>query len=198
MNLEPAMLDAGVLTRRVLCEAVSASKRNEFYLSQALYDLMYKRSDQEDIYKVLNHFRSPSTWGKPLPAEKFRDQFVHKLRPYPYKKEFVQDVYSAYLESPLPDTVKNIVLDEWSFLKDKSSIIMAAKHFAGYLYSWGVPLFDAANQFVDAKHALLNPVRGMKFFLGLAIAMSGYIVSNDPRVKKWITTGGVALALFDP
>jgi hypothetical protein len=159
---------------------------------RTLEDIVLLEKD-EDIYKVLNHFRPTSRWHEPLPEVRLSEQFKSKLRPYRYKRGLVEDVYPKYSESYLPQVVKGIILDEWSFLKDRSSLIMSSKKFAQHMRRWGVATVDAANQVYDFKHELLLPTRGPRFLLGVLVAIGGVVALGTV-----VTAGGIALALLDP
>jgi hypothetical protein len=138
------------------------------------------------------------TWNTELPPEKYFDEFRQKLTRYQFKKELVEDILPRCSRSPLPNVVRDIILDQWSFLKEKSIIMLAADYFAKYIFQWGIPLLNCTNQVYDIKRTMLEPYRGLKFMLGVAVATGGYLATRDPKLQSKVAIAGLALAILDP
>jgi len=81
-----------------------------------------------------------------------------RLKPYIYKKEYVEEIFPQYMKSLLTPEAKRIILDEFSFLKEHSSILMSTKKLASHLHRWGVVLIDASNKVFDRKESLFERI----------------------------------------
>lgn len=187
-ELLPTILDASVLLSRSRCETLIQA-REKFHVSATLYNLLYEEYDMRKVFDTLCHFAQHRL--KYLPHEKFDVQPL--LEPYKFKKEYVEEIYPYYEKSSLPLEVKEIILDEYSFLKEHSSVLMATKRFAGHLYKWGIIILDASNQFYIWKHSKFEKIRGPKWILGVLLAITGMATEGDK-----LTGGGVIVALLDP
>jgi len=196
---EPMMLDASVLTDEEYCQAIIKSPKPKFYISSTLYEFLCEKYWRNEVYTILNRFRPWQERGMPLPAPKLLDEFRAKLKPYHYKNELIKDIYDSYRRSVLPEKVKQIILDEWSFLKEESSILMRTSYFRYILHRWGIVIIDASNKVFDLKLRFVYPYRGLKWLLGIAIAISSLSqIRNKPKLAIIGAVGGVALALLDP
>ena len=92
-----------------------------------------------------------------------------------------------------------MILDEYSFLKEHSSILMSTKRFARYLHRWAIVLIDASNKIYDKKHRLFERIRGPRWFGGILLSAAGVArLSTIPAIDLIFGAGGIALILFDP
>ena len=134
-KLLPSILDASVFTSLSHCEVLLGA-REKFFVSKALYTILYEEYDRQKVFNTLSRF----VWRplKYLPSEKI-DLHVY-LTPYEFKKEYTEEIYPYYQKSRLPVEVKQIILDEYSFLKEHSSIFMSTKRLSKYLHQWGLSL----------------------------------------------------------
>lgn len=193
-ELGPSILDASVFSSRSHCETL-INAREEFFLSDTLYRLLYRQYDREKVFNTLKQFMF-RPWGY-LPDEKFEMQPY--LTPYKSKMGYVEEVYPYYEKSLLPQEVKDIILDEYSFLKEHSSVLMSTRRLAQHLHRWGIILLDASNKSYDWKHSHLAKVRGPKWIVGILLVSAGAVsLPAVPVIGAIIAGGGVTLALFDP
>ena len=118
---------------------------------------------------------------------------------YRFKEEFVEELYPYFEQSLLPSEVKHTILDEYSFLREHSSILMSTARFAKRLHRWGIPLVDGMNKYYDRKHALFEKIRGPRWIGGVLLSAAGLAaLSSIPIVGVILGTGGTILILFDP
>jgi len=195
---DPVIIDPSVLTKRWHAEATMAPMRGQFYLSATLHSLLYKNHDPRSLYEVLNYFRPRYRWIEPLPIEKLLPEVIERMKPYKFKEEFVSEIRERVNESHYPPLVREVILDEWSFLRENSSALMASWNFAKIMQDFGVAVLDATNRVLDAKTQIVQPYRGLKWFL--AIALAGVAVKYRHRTN-WVTVpavGALVLAVFDP
>jgi hypothetical protein len=193
-KLLPSILDASVFTSLSHCE-VLLEARKKFFISEALYTILYKEYDREKVFNTLSRF----VWQplKYLPLEKINLQPY--LIPYKFKKEYTEEIYPHYQESRLPVEVKQIILDEYSFLKEHSSIFMSTKRFSKYLHQWGVIFMDATNKFYDGKHSFFKKMRGVRWIMGFLLQAAGIArFAEDPRIGTILQASGAVLILLDP
>jgi len=145
----------------------------------------------------LNYFRDPQEWNIGLPAEKLFPEMREILQPYDFRREKVNDVYQYYESSALPNFVRKIALDEWSFVKENSSVLIVFNQLASFLHQWGIVIVDATNQAVDLKAQLLHPFHGVRVILGIAVSIAALRKAKQGATVAATAWGGVALALFD-
>lgn len=193
-RLVPSILDASVFSSFPHCQTLLEAGE-EFFVSAQLYTLFYKKYDKRKVFDTLRHF----VWRPQeyLPSEKLHLQPC--LIPYEFKKEYIQEIYPYYQKSLLPLEVKRIILDEYSFLREHSSILMFTKRFSRHLYRWGIILLDATNKVYDRKRFLFGKIRGPRWILGVLLSSTGIkTLSEDPVMGAIFAGGGTALILFDP
>ncbi len=191
------MLDGSVFTNADLLQNLISSKRT-FHVSATLYSLLYERYDFETVHQTLNYFRRPEEWNAGLPAEKLLPDLRALLRPYQVRSELIDDVFRQSELSALPVNVKRIILEEWSFMKEHSSLLLIFDRAVSTLHQWGVVVLDATNQVANLKTQLLQPLHGIKVLLGIAVAIAALRKTEKGNVAAATAWGGVALALFDP
>jgi len=90
-------------------------------------------------------------------------------------------------------------LDEYSFLREHSSMLMPTTRFARRLHQWGIVLLDGTNKFYDRKHSLFERIRGPRWIVGVLLSGSGVAaLSSYPIVGTAVGAAGVILILVDP
>jgi len=191
LNFFPSILDASVFTSFPHCDVLLRAGE-KFFVSATLYTMLYEKYDRETIYNTLRYFV-----GHPLedlPWEKLELQPY--LKPYRFKEKYVEEIYPYYKKSLLPSEVKDIILDEYSFLKEHSSILMATKRFARHLHRWGIVLVDATNKRYDRKHRLFKKIRGARWLA--AVLLSAAARAAHPLLSPILATIGTVLIVFDP
>lgn len=194
VKLSPSILDASVFTSLSHCDVLREAQE-KFFVSKALYTILYEEYDREKVFNTLSHF----VWRplKYLPSEKINLQVY--LTPYEFKKEYTEEIYPYYQESRLPVEVKQIILDEYSFLKEHSSIFMSTKRLSKYLHQWGVIFIDATNKFYDEKHSFFDKVRGVRWIMGFLLGATGIVrFAQEPMIGTMLQASGAALILLDP
>lgn len=185
-KLLPTILDASVLSSFRHCE-VLLQAHEKFFVSATLYAMLYEEYDRRKVFDTLRYF----VW-RPL-------EYLPYLEPYAFKKEYIEEIYPYYEKSLLPSGVKHIILDEYYFLKEHSSILMSTKRFARHLHRWGIVLVDATNKIYDRKHRLFKKIRGPRWLGGILLSAAGVArLSTMPVLGLILGAGGIILILFDP
>lgn len=193
-KLLPTMLDASVLSSFRHCE-VLLQAHEKFFVSATLYAMLYEKYGKRKVSDTLRYFVGRSL--EYLPSEKL--ELRPYLEPYAFKKEYVEEIYPYYEKSLLPSEVKHMILDEYSFLMEHSSILMSTKRFARHLHRWGIVLVDATNKIYDRKHRLFKKIRGPRWLGGILLSAAGISkLFTTPVLGFILATGGMTLILFDP
>jgi hypothetical protein len=165
--------------------------------------VLYEQYDRAKVFDTLGRF----TWRYPviLPPERLDlwpepwSELRPYLEPYSFKREYVEDIWDYYEASRLPSEVKRIILDEYSFLKQQSAILLYTTRTARYLHRWGITLLDATNKVYDKKRSLFERIRGARWIIGTLLASAGTKqASGDPLLDTIAAIGGVVLVLWDP
>lgn len=193
-SLRPVILDASVFTSFSHCETLLRAGEN-FFVSSTLYQMLYEEYDLQMLHNTLRHF----AWRPPkyLPAAKLYLQIY--MEPYSFKREHVEELYPYLEEILLPPEVNQIILDEYSFLKEHSSILMSTKRFAKHLHRCGIVLIDAVNKSYDQKHRFFAKIRGPRWLLGVLLQVAGLAtLSQNPLIGSILAGGGTALIVTDP
>lgn len=129
LKFSPSIIDPSIFVSYDHCMVLLQSQP-EWYISATLHEMLYKNYERTKIFSTLQYFvEGPLAY---LPLEKLN--LSGKLFPYQYKEKYIKEIHSEYLKSELPEEVKLILLDQYSFLKEHSSILMITKKFAEYLY----------------------------------------------------------------
>lgn len=194
LELSPSILDASVFSSYHHCETL-LSARKQFFVSETLYTILYKEYKREKVFDILRYF----VWRplEYLPMENLDLQPY--LKRYRFNEKYIEEVYPYYKKSLLPQEVKKIILDEYSFLKEHSSILMASKRIARHLHKWGIILVDATNKFYDRKQSFFHNIRGVRWLIGFSLAATGIArFAQDSVAGTIVQAGGAAILLLDP
>jgi len=193
-ELSPTILDASVFCSYSHCELLLQT-RTKFFISASLYNLLYEEYDKARVFNTLGQF----VWRRLsyLPSEKL--ELRPYLEPYEFKRQYVNEIYRHYETSKLPLEVKQIILDQYSFLKEHSSMLLYTRRTAKHLHGWGITLLDATNKCYDRKRSFFWSIRGVRWILGTLLASGGIAqLSGNPLVDTIAAVGGIVLVLFDP
>jgi len=199
-HYEPVILDASIFTSIEHCEAILVTRKT-FHVSQTLYRMLY----QEDLFETITFMNRYFSYFPRKPFEYYPRVLAERLmamkdilKPYRYKEHIVKELlpYLEKIRQPKPKLVRDIVLDEYSFLREHSSVLMRTKRFANYLHKWGVIILDATNRIYRKKHELLAATRGVRWILGIILALKGNRII--PLSQEYTMLGGLILLLLDP
>jgi hypothetical protein len=158
--------------------------------------------------------------------EKFKDAFIffigHKKddtikKSYEAFKEFNLDILEKYscetsrhaedvrrlLENfDLPEIVKEIVADEFLFLIEHSALLSATKNIFNAFKKFFkeiVIIIDMSNKLYNLKKEFFYKLGGLKYFVGVSIAvLSAEIFRNNPKLKWLAQIGNIIIAVADP
>ena len=197
-KIHPIMIDASVFTSEKHCQALLGTKE-QFQVSRTLYDLMLGEKRFESVSDPLLYTLDRFSWKRLeyIPTEIMN--LRTRIEPYKYKEKYVKEIYPSYEKSILPWEVKDIILDEFSFLKEHSSILMSTKKFVRQLHRWGIVLIDASNKVFDQKKDLFERIRGVRWLMGLATsATSATQLAEGHVIGSAISVGATFIILMDP
>jgi len=190
---EKCILDASIFTSYHHCDKI-LRMREKFFVSETLYDILFEDKYKHNKEYVVKYFGPRGVRGLPNIKYDLKSMLVK----YTYKKEYVEDIMTNIKEFKVPEEVKNIILDQYSFLKEHSISLMSTRKFAKLLYKLGIPIVDALNKGVDWKRKKLEPIRGLRWIIGLLIAFGTAVASPATALATSASYGGIGVALFDP
>jgi len=126
-------------------------------------------------------------------------QLAEMLIPYKYKPANVS-LFLEKMSAEERDSPRNIILlDEYSFLKEHSSLLLRTRRTLRLLREWGASVLDLSNRAFDVKHKALQKLRGPRWFLATMVSASGAAMfPGNPVVGSITFLGGVLIAVTDP
>jgi hypothetical protein len=189
------ILDASVFSSHKHCNAI-LKMGDKCYISDALFRILF---EDKDIYvrgEILKHFGRRGITQYPHIKYDLRTLLVR----YEYKKKYVEDILPLVERLHVHPEIKHIILDQYSFLKEHSIILMATKKFAFILHKCGIPTLDAMNKFCAWKKDKFKHFEGVKWFLGFLskIGTIGLAVTQDIPSAIMAAIGETLFALMDP
>jgi len=188
----PVMIDPAIVTSPPHVKALLRARfKDPLYVPASLYKMIieYKKYP-EKVNFILSHF----TWTK---WEKVCEDFFRlEVRPYEARSEFRKEILSSIEGVPWPSEVKEILIEEYSFLREHSSLLLRLRKTVNLLKKIGLPILDAGNRFYDAKRTLFERFRGIRWLLLTMISLGG--LSSDPSVHYVLWLGNFLVVLTDP
>ena len=188
----PVMIDPSVLCSPRHVYALIES-RYEIYVPATLFYLI-GRGEIERFQYVMSYFYWP--WHKrfvKFDFEAIRFLVLKIAKPYEAKREFITDVTPYFERIRVPPEVLEILLQEFSFLKEHSSLLMRTKRTLSYFKRAGFVIIDAANRLKDYKRRVFYRLRGLTWFVVTLLSV-GAFVFREP----WLgCLGGIFLLVAD-
>lgn len=193
-GLEPVIVDASVFASAWHIRTLR-NFTGDLFVSEVMYNLLYKEKDYDGFVQTLRYFSS--RWPD-YPLEELSN-FRKRLRPYERKTEYVSEIEDYLRWVYVPDPVKLTILDEYSFLREHSSLLFRTKRIAYYLKKCSIPFLDASNKFVDDKEKVFHSIRGPRWLLGILIEITSMTqYSQNPSLSFAGVIGGMVFAGIDP
>jgi len=203
---ESYMLDPTVFTSREHVDVVIDSNRI-FYLPSAFYDVIFRR--WERFGAVMNDFFWPSGAAlveSPLPKS-YLERLNRRLKAYDLNRNIISGFEGAFGRLDVTPETKKILLEELSFLKEHSRLLLASRRTFTYLRGAGVTVVDLARgvnrslyRVQQEKEAIFEKTKGTRWLVGILVqfpALAEYL-KNDPALAYIISSIGWGLAIFDP
>ena len=190
-KLTPIMVDGSIFSSEDHLEKIVASG-DRFNVSSTLFQLLFEDSayERREIFSSFGWADLPPT----LP-ETLRETLI----PYAHKIEYVSLLLDKVSETNLNPQLTSILLDEYSFLKENSSLLLRTRRTLRYLRDLGVTILDLSNRAYNVKHKALQKLEGPRWLLAMAVAGSGISqITSNPTLAGVSLLGGVFITVMDP
>jgi hypothetical protein len=194
-KLSTIMIDPSVLTSAVHIQKLFDIKQKLFVPAT-----LTKAIEDEKIEEVLRYFVWPY-----FPLPKFSPEYfelAEKIRPssYKHREENVKEIIPLIERANLPEYIRLILLEEYSFLKEHSALLLRFRRTVQHFRIAGVATLDAANKLKDKKEEIFEQIRGPRWIVAVLLGLGGVgeYVSGDPLLGTILAVSGFILTVFDP
>jgi len=192
-KLSTVMIDPSVLTS-------GAHTQKLFDIQQKLFipATLARAIEDKKIVEVLRYFVWPYFQLPEFSPEYFR--LKEKIVIYKYRKENVEEIISSLERVDLPEYVKGILLEEYSFLKEHSALLLRFRRTVQHFRNLGVSTLDTANKLKDKKEQVFEQIRGPRWVVAILLDSGALInyLSGDPLWGTILGVSGFILTVFDP
>jgi hypothetical protein len=194
-KLSTIMIDPSVLTSAIHIQKLFDIKQKLFVpatLTRAIED--------EKIEEVLRYFVWPYFRLPKFSPEYF--ELTEKIRPssYKHREENVKEIIPLIERANLPEHVRLILLEEYSFLKEHSALLLRFRRTVQHFRIAGVATLDAANKLKDKKEKIFEQIRGPRWIVAVLLGLGGVdeCLTGDPLLGTILAVSGFILTVFDP
>jgi hypothetical protein len=197
------MMDPSVLTSEFYVDAL-----RQLYPERRISvpATLIKAIDNNVVDEVLRYFIWPTTRYYRLTPSYLEKILELKRREYfqiyEYKKEYVREIIGLLERLVLPRYVeryvKDILLEEYSFLKENSALLLRFKRTIHYFKSLEVSTLDVTNKIKDQKENIFRRVRGLRWIVAVLLSTSEFRDLTHEPLWRLIGASGFILVVFDP
>jgi hypothetical protein len=195
------MMDPSVLTSEAYVDAL-----RQLYPERRIFvpATLIKAIGNNVVDEVLRYFIWPTTrYYRLTPSylEKIlelqrREYFLR----YEYEEEYVREIIGLLERLVLPRYVeryvKDILLEEYSFLKRYSALLLRFKRTIHYFKELGISTLDVTNKVKDQKENIFRIARGLRWIVAVLLSTSEFrILTHEPL---WRLIEASILVVFDP
>jgi hypothetical protein len=151
----PLMVDPSVL---LSSEHLSILRKAGYtlFLSRELHNILEER-DKKIILYVLRYFCWPQNKREIKVDFESMYRFIEekdKVELYRASTRFKEEMESRLAKIHLPPEVRRILIDEYSFLRERSSLLLRYRKTVTYFKRAGMPIIDMANSLKDEKEEI--------------------------------------------
>lgn len=189
-KLFPPMLDPSALASEGHIRAVLSFKGKVFF-PRIAYDMIFEKEDLDGFDTLARYFE----WTR---ATQPRSKgLVFELRPFlvPYRRlpQFSREISYQVERLHVSAETKNVIYDEYSFLREHSGLFSRSKKFMYYFRQIGIATLDNTRRVYDRKHAIFESARGVRWIAGVLMTAAGIFGANPA-----LAYGGLVLVGLDP
>lgn len=184
---EKVMLDPSIFLSR---EIFLALKRDEsIFVSHS-----FSKIDLKLLPEVLNYF---SWYKRELKDKQLKEikELIDTIKPYKanstYAEEF-RKITKGEILFKIKE-IEDIIIDEYSFLRENSSLLLRTKKTISYFKRFGIATLDVGNSLIRKKRDLFQRFEIIRY--GLRIYIAVLLLFNPPT---WISIPNFILVFSDP
>ncbi len=194
IKLQNIMVDPSVLTSNEHVYALPILSRERRMFVPATLVAAIK---DNVVDKVLSYFAWPTIYYRIFKLSPEYLEIIMRLERYHYKREDVEEIIYPLEKLALPRYVRDILLEEYSFLKRDSALLLRFRRTIQYFKKLGVSTLDVTNKLKDHKENIFRRVRGLRWIV--AILLSSGVLKNLAQ-EPFLGIIGVSfiLIVFDP
>jgi hypothetical protein len=158
---------------------------------------LVKTIKEQKVDEILRYFVWWD-WQAKLSPEFF--ELMEKAETYKYKEENVRDIFPELEKIDLPDYVKQILLDEYSFLKENSALLLRFRRTIQHFRNSGISTLDVMNKIKDEKERVFERIRGPRWIIAILLDSGALVeyLKQDPLWGTILAVSGIVLTVFDP
>ena len=155
---------------------------------------LYRAYKEQKIHKILPYF----VWApRHANLSSVFPRLIEKTQIYEYKEENVKEILPQIDRIRLPSYAKTILLEEYSFLKEKSALLLRFRKVLQYFRNMSIPFLDVTNKLKDEKERIFHKMRGLRWVTAFLLECAAPF-TTDPLLSKVLTTTKVILLVLDP
>jgi len=198
IKLQTFMVDPSVLTSKEhVYELPQLSHERRIFVPATLVAAI--RDNVVD--EVLRYFAWPRVYYHiPKPSPECLE-IIMGLARYQYERENVEEIIYPLERLALPRNVKDILLEEYSFLKRHSALLLRFRRTIQHFKNLGVSTIDVTNKLKDHKENIFGGVgfgrvKGLRWIVAFLLNAAGCL-AQEP-LWSIIGISNFILAVFDP
>jgi hypothetical protein len=183
--IDPSVITSDIHVRKLL------SVKKKLFIPATLFEVIRER---EKVYNILRYFVWSPRQVK-LPAESLK--LIERAEIYKHKEENIQDVFPKLDRLNIPFYVKKILLEEYSFLKENSTLLLRFQKTLQYFRNMGILTLNLMNKLKDEKEQVFNQIRGPRWVATILLECSAFF-EQDPFLRIIREISGFIFVIFDP
>jgi hypothetical protein len=182
--IDPSVVTSNIHVRNLL----ELSDEKKLFVPATLYEVIEEEKKAEDILRYFVWY----PWKAKLSVESLK--LIKRAEIYKYKEENIRDISPELDRLNVPFYVRQILLEEYSFLKENSALLLRFQKTLQYFRKIGISTLNLMNKLKDEKVRALYQIRGLQFIVAFLLFGNELLV-QDPLLGKILTT---ILVIFDP
>lgn len=198
------MIDPSVFTsdRHMLALRKARKALDPIYIPNTFMGILErlgrKEISEREVVELLNYFANPFPQPYLRLSQYWSTVFSFNVKSFKVTRDGKQiDQSLRKRNRRLPTEAIQILVEEYSFMRQHSALLMRGKHSIRYLEKLVHGSINATNSLKDKKHDAFQKIRGPVWFVALLVASSAFL-TNNPVSKAISVGGGVLIVYFDP
>lgn len=188
-KLRPSMVDPSIFTSDKHLTFLIKYHSTETFLSRIYIPYTFVRLVKEEgdneTLETLRYFVFPMQKYR-VKLSKDWQKLKHEILKMPFyeaKTEYEQEILPILEEQfeSYPPFVKDILIEEYSFMREHSSLLLKGKQAIRYFQKILPVTIDATNRLVDKKQKLFHETRGLRWTIAFLLAIRD--LPNLPKAR---------------
>jgi hypothetical protein len=185
--IDPSVVTSDIHVRNLL----ELSDEKKLFVPATLYEVIEEEKKAEDILRYFVWY----PWKAKLSAESLK--LIKRAEIYKYKEENIRDISPELDRLNVPFYVRQILLEEYSFLKENSTLLLRFQKTLQYFRNMGILTLNLMNKLRDEKEQVFNQIRGPRWVAAILLECSAFF-EQDPFLRIIREISGFIFVIFDP